>query len=100
MQALTSSAACSPSTYCCFASSVPGRACRYDARIAPISAMPSEPPTWRKLFSTPEPTPALSTGTEPIATDVIGDIVSAMPIPPRIIAGRSVQNVECSPTRW
>ena len=34
-----------------------------------MSAMPSEPPTWRKLFSTPEPTPALSTGTEPIAAD-------------------------------
>ena len=39
------------------------------ARIAPMTAMPSEPPTWRMLFSTPEPTPALSTGTEPIAAD-------------------------------
>ncbi len=68
--------------------------------MAPINAIPSEPPTWRKLFSTPEPTPALSIGTEPIAADVIGDITNAMPTPPRIIAGSSVQNVECRPTRW
>ena len=31
--------------------------------IAPMIAMPSEPPTWRDAFSTAEPTPALSTGT-------------------------------------
>ena len=30
------------------------------ATIAPMIAMPSEPPTWRMLFSTAEPTPALS----------------------------------------
>ena len=43
------------------------------------------------MLITAEPTPALSTGTEPIAADVIGDIDSAMPRPPRIIAGSSVQ---------
>ena len=59
--------------------------------------MPSEPPIWRKLFSTPEPTPALSTGTAPIAAAVIGDIVSAIPTPPSSIDGRSVQNVELEP---
>ena len=64
------------------------------ARIAPISAIPSEPPTWRKLLRTPEPTPALSTGTEPIAAEVIGDIVIAIPTPPRSIAGSSVQKSE------
>ena len=72
----------------------------YEATIAPITAMPIAPPTWRKLFSTPEPTPALSTGTAPIAAAVIGDIVRAIPTPPSSIAGSSVQKPECSPTRW
>ena len=34
---------------------------RRPATIAPMIAIPSEPPTWRMLFSTAEPTPALST---------------------------------------
>ena len=65
-----------------------------------MRAIPSEPPTWRKLFRTPEPTPALSIGTAPIAADVIGDIVIAIPTPPSSIAGSSVQKSECTPTRW
>ena len=52
------------------------------ATIAPIKAIPSEPPTWRMLFSTAEPTPALSTGTEPMAAAVVGVIASDMPKPP------------------
>ena len=32
-----------------------------------MTAMPSAPPIWRKVFSTPEATPAFATGTEPIA---------------------------------
>ena len=84
----------------CAAAGVPAGWCRYEARIAPISAIPSEPPSWRKLFSTPDPTPALSTGTEPIAAAVIGDMVIAIPMPPSNIAGRSVQKSEWSPTRW
>ena len=64
-----------------------------------MSAMPSEPPTWRKLFNTPEPTPALSVGTDPIAADVIGDMVSAMPMPPSTSCGRSDQKPVCSPIR-
>ena len=59
--------------------------------IAPMSAMPSEPPTWRKLFSTPEPTPALSTGTDPIAAAVVGVIAIAIPTPPSTIPGRIAQ---------
>ena len=35
----------------------------YEARIAPTSAIPSEPPTWRNVFSTRSATPALSTDT-------------------------------------
>ena len=68
--------------------------------MAPITAIPSEPPTWRKLLRTPEPTPALSTGTEPMAADVIGDIVIAMPNPPRIIAGSGVQKSRSTVARW
>ena len=60
------------------------------ATIAPMIAIPSEPPTWRKLFSTAEPTPALSTGTEPIAAAVVGVIVSAMPKPPSDQPGEDV----------
>src|SRR6266851_1795316 len=100
MSALTSSAACRPSTYCCFPSGVFTGTETYEARMAPITAIPSAPPTCRKLFSTPEPTPALSIGTAPMAAEVIGDITNAMPTPPSTMAGSSVQNVECSPTRW
>src|SRR3954470_1191500 len=64
-----------------------------------MMAMPSAPPTWRKLFRPPDPTPALSTGTDPIATEVMGDIDIAMPKPPRIIAGSSVQTPAYTPAR-
>ena len=50
-----------------------------DATIAPITAIPSEPPTWRDEFSTAEPTPALSTGTALIAAAVVGVIVKRHP---------------------
>ena len=46
------------------------------------------------LFSTAEPTPALSTGTEPIAAAVVGVIASDIPKPPRIRPGRMCQKVE------
>ena len=59
------------------------------ARIAPMTAIPSEPPTWRNVLSIPEPTPALSTGTELSAAAVIGVIMIAMPTPPSSIPGRS-----------
>src|SRR5947209_6891216 len=44
MPALTSSAACRPSTNCCLPAGDRGAACRYDATMAPITAMPSAPP--------------------------------------------------------
>src|SRR5512132_4033902 len=50
--------------------------------------MPSEPPTWRMLLITAEPTPALSTGTDPIAAAVVGAIVIAIPTPPTSRPGR------------
>ncbi len=62
-----------------------------EARIAPITAIPSAPPTWRNVFNMPEPTPDLSTGTELSAAAVIGVIVLAMPTPPRIMAGSNNQ---------
>ena len=62
-------------------------------------AIPREPPTWRMLFSTAEPTPALSRGTEPIAAAVTGAIAAAMPIPPRSIAGSRSQKVASVPNR-
>ena len=58
--------------------------------IAPISAMPIEPPTWRALFSTAEPTPALSTARRRVAAAALGVIVSAMPTPPSSSAGQQV----------
>ena len=62
--------------------------------MAPITAMPSEPPICREEFSTAEPTPALSTGTEPIAAAVAGVITSAMPTPPTRRPGRMFQKSE------
>ena len=53
-----------------------------------MTAIPSAPPTWRNVFSIPEPTPALSTGTELSAAAVIGVIVLAIPTPPSSIAGQ------------
>ena len=64
------------------------------ARIAPITAIPSAPPTCRKVLSIPEPTPALSTGTELSAAAVIGVIVIAIPTPPSSIAGRRAKYEE------
>ena len=61
------------------------------ATIAPIRAIPIEPPTWRDELSTAEPTPALSTGTELIAAAALGVITSAMPTPPISIAGSRLQ---------
>ena len=59
-----------------------------------MTAMPSEPPTWREQLSTAEPTPALSTATAPIAAAVVGVIASAIPRPPVSRPGRMSQNVE------
>ncbi len=69
------------------------------ATIAPISAIPIEPPTWRMLFSTAEPTPALSGRTECIAAAVVGAIAADIPTPPSSIAGSRFQNVSCIPIR-
>ena len=64
-----------------------------------MMAIPSAPPTWRDVFSTPEPTPALSTGTDPIAAEVVGVIASAMPIPPTTSAGNRSHQVELSSSK-
>ena len=64
------------------------------ATTAPITAMPREPPTWRMLLITAEPTPAFATGTEPIAAAVVGVITSAMPKPPTSRPGRMFQKLE------
>ena len=64
-----------------------------------MMAMPSEPPTWRMLFRTAEPTPALSGRTDAIAAAVVGAIAADMPTPPRSIAGSRCQNVSCAPRR-
>ena len=61
-----------------------------------MMATPKFPPTWRMLFSTAEPTPALSTSTEPIAAAVVGVIAIAMPAPPTSSAGNRFQKDECS----
>ena len=62
-------------------------------------AIPSEPPTWRMLFRTAEPTPALSTSTDPIAAAVVGVIVSAIPTPPTISPGKRFHHVLSRPRR-
>ena len=54
-------------------------------------AIPSEPPTWRMLFSTAEPTPALSGRTEAMAAAVVGAIAIDIPRPPSSIPGSSSQ---------
>ena len=66
------------------------------ATSVPITAMPSEPPTCRIALITAEPTPALSTGTEPIAAAVVGAIVSPIPRPPTTRPGTIDQKVELS----
>ena len=60
-----------------------------------MTAIPSEPPTWRMLFSTAEPTPALSTGTACMAVAVVGAIDIAIPAPPIRSAGKMSQKFEC-----
>ena len=67
------------------------------ATIAPMIAIPSEPPTWRMLFSTAEPTPALSGLTELIAAAVTGAIAADIPTPPSSIPGKSPQKLACVP---
>ena len=62
--------------------------------IAPVIAIPSATPTWRNVFSTPEATPALSTGAAPIAAADIGVITNDMPSPPRMNAGSRFQKLE------
>ena len=57
-------------------------------------AIPSEPPTWRMLLMTAEPTPAFATGTAPIAAAVVGAIVVASPKPPTSRPGRMFQKDE------
>ena len=57
-------------------------------------AIPSDPPTWRMLLITADPTPAWATGTEPIAAAVVGAIVIAIPNPPTSRPGRMSQNDE------
>ena len=69
------------------------------ATIAPITAIPSDPPTWRIELRTADPTPALSTGTEPIAAAVTGVIVEPMPMPPMISPGRIAQKLASAPSR-
>jgi hypothetical protein len=64
-----------------------------------MTAMPIDPPTCRMLLITADPTPALSTGTEPMADAVVGAIVHAIPRPPTIRPGRSDQNVASASRR-
>ena len=59
--------------------------------IAPIRAIPIEPPTWRDELRTAEPTPALSTGTPLSAAAVAGVMTDGMPMPPSSMAGTSAQ---------
>src|SRR6266545_8157124 len=49
------------------------------------------------LLRTADPTPALSTGTEPIAAAVVGVIASDIPMPPRTRPGRTSQKFESTP---
>ena len=67
--------------------------------IAPISAIPIEPPTWRKALRTAEPTPALSTGTERVAAAALGVIVIDMPNAAEDEPGQEVQKLESAPSR-
>ena len=55
--------------------------------------MPSEPPTWRALFSTAEPTPALSRLTELIAAAVVGVIVRRHADPAEHHCGQQIPEV-------
>ncbi len=66
--------------------------------IAPIRAIPIEPPTCRNAFRTAEPTPAFSTGTARVAAAALGVIVSDMPAPPISIPGSRFQKVASDPS--
>jgi hypothetical protein len=66
--------------------------------MAPITAIPSDPPTWRAEFRTAEPTPALSTATALIAAAVSGVIVEPIPIPPISKPGRIFQKLSFAPS--
>src|SRR4029453_10083495 len=68
---------------CAADSGVPGAALTDSAMMAPMIAMPSEPPTWRMLLRTAEPTPALSGRTECMAAAVGGAIAPGIAQPPR-----------------
>ena len=88
--AATCSASWNPSRNCAWARGSVGGTLTYEAMIAPIMAMPSDPPTCLMLFSTAEPTPALSMGTEPMAAAVVGVIASDMPDAAEEQAGQDV----------
>ena len=45
----------------------------------PMTATPSAPPTWRVVSLTAEPTPALTSGSEPMIDSVAGAMVRPMP---------------------
>ena len=47
--------------------------------MLPRMATPRAPPTWRVVSFMAEPTPALSSGSEPMIDSVAGDM--AMPMP-------------------
>ena len=66
----------------------PGPTRSWVAITVPMIATPNEPPTWRMLLITAEPTPAWSTGTELIAAAVVGAIVIAIPRPATSSPGR------------
>src|SRR3954447_9647893 len=66
--------------------------------IAPVIPIPSATPTWRKVLSTPEATPALATGAAPIAAADIGVITNDIPSPPRTNAGSMFQKDDSSVT--
>ena len=85
--AATPSAVENPSTNAAFVRSPP-MSC---AMIAPMTAIPVEPPTWRAAFSTAEPTPDLSTGTERTAAAALGVMTSDIPAPPTKSAGSRSQ---------
>src|SRR5262245_65628048 len=61
-------------------------------------AIPSATPTWRKVFRTPDATPALSTGAAPMTAADIGVITNDIPRPPRMNPGSIRQNPELTVT--
>ena len=68
--------------------------------IAPIRAIPVEPPTWRQAFRTAEPTPAFATGTARIAAAELGVIVIDIPKPPSTSAGEQRQEGRVGLESW